>query len=556
MGSIRRSTFGTGLVIGLVLVLAAACGGGDGDDEETSPTGETEDVALTIPAEGDPVEGGALTVGLEAETDGWDPVNNRWAASGHTVALAIYDPLATWTPEGEVAPYLAEAFEPSDDFMTWDIVLRPDISFHNGEPLNAAAVEKLLEAHKASALTAPALEPVESIDVVEGDDLRVRVTMNQPWSVFPVVLTGQPGYVAAPEQLDAGEQASLRAIGTGPFIQDEWVPDREFVATRNPDYWREGLPYLEEVTFLPIPDVQTRMDTLETGGLNITATTDDQEIVNARDDAEAGDLQLIEDGSSGEETLVMLNTMVPPLDDIRVRQALAYATNKDAYIETLGSGIFVPANGPFTPSSRWYNPEVEETYPQYDPERARQLVDEYEAENGPIRFEFTSPPVLSNQEIVALLATQWAEVGIETEQTAKEQATFILDAVTGDFEANLWRQFGTPDPDGDYVWWAEQNANDIGEFSLNMARNRDSELTDALNRGRQTDDFDERKAAYDEVQVRLDEDLPYIWLTHTLWALIADDQVRNVGVWTLPDGEPAMPFLNGRFSVVELWMAR
>lgn len=552
MTSIRGIRGAFALGVALLLVLAAGCGGDDGDDT-TAPTGETEDVSFTIEAEGDPVEGGALYVGLEAETDGWDPVNNRWAASGHTVALAVYDPLATWNEDGEAVPYLAEAFEPSDDFMTWDIVLRPGVKFHNGDPLDGYAVEKLLEAHKESPLTAPALEPIESVDVVEGDDLRVRVTMNQPWSVFPVVLTGQPGYVAAPAQLDS-PNASLEAIGTGPFKQEEWTPDRQFVATKNPDYWREGLPYLEEVRFLPIPDVQTRLDTLETGGLNITATTDDQEIVAAREAAEAGELQLIEDGSNGEETFVLLNTMAPPLDDIRVRRALAHATNKQAYIDTLGSGIFVPANGPFNPTSPWYNPEVEEVYPQYDPEKARQLVEEYEAENGPIVFDFASPPVVSNQEVLELIATQWAEVGIETRQGSKEQATFILDAVTGDYQANLWRQFGTPDPDGDYVWWAEQNANPIGEFSLNMARNRDSELTAALNRARETDDFEERKAAYDEVQIRLAEDLPYIWLTHTLWGLIADDRVRNVGVWTLPDGGDAIAFLNGRFPVVEMWI--
>jgi ABC-type transport system substrate-binding protein len=538
------------LGLALLVLAAAACGGGD-DGEESSDTEESGERSLTIEAEGDPVAGGAIAVGLEAETDGWDPVNNRWAASGHTVALAVYDPLATWTPEGEVAPYLAETFTPNEDFTQWDIVLRPDITFHNDEPLNAEAVAKLLNAHRESALTAPALEPVETVEPV--DDLTVRVTMNQPWSVFPVVLTGQPGYVAAPEQLDS-DDAAQRAIGTGPFEQKEWIPDREFVATKNPNYWREGLPYLEEVTFLPIPDTQSRVDTLETGGINITATTDDEAIVQARDDAEAGDVQLLEDGSLGEEALVMLNTDVPPLDDIRVRQALAYATNKEAYIETLGSGIFQPANGPFSPSSRWYNPEVEEVYPQYDPERARQLVDEYEAENGPIVFDFAAPPIVTNQEVLALVASQWAEVGIETTQGAKEQATFILDAVSGNFSANLWRQFGSPDPDGDYVWWAEQNANPIGEFSLNMARNRDPELTDALNRGRETDVFEDRKAAYDEVQVKLAEDLPYFWLSATLWALIADDQLRGVGVATLPDGEPALPFLNGRFGVAELWI--
>jgi ABC-type transport system substrate-binding protein len=546
-------------VLAFALILAG-CGsdddGGGGDSGSGDSGGDSEgtsgdSTSITIPAEGDPVSGGTLTFGLEAETDGWNPVTNRWAVSGHTVAMSVFDPLAAWNEDGEPVPYLAESIEPNDDFTEWTVTVRSGVTFHNGEPLTADAVKQTMDGHLASALTAPALEPIASVEVV--DELTAKFVMNTPWAVFPVTLTGQPGYIPAPEQLTSPD-ASQVAIGTGPFMQEDWTPDRQWVGTKNPNYWRDGLPYLDEVIYQPIPDNQTRYNSIQTGDINLTHTTDDQLILSAREAAEAGDEQIVEDGSSGEETFVMLNTLVPPLDDVRVRQALAYATDKDSYIEVNGSGILLPANGPFNPASKWYNPDVEDAYPQFDPTKAQELVDEYESEVGPIEFTLGTTPVQSNQDAIAFLATQWSAVGIDVEQITTEQGQFILDAVTGDFEANLWRQFGSPDPDGDYVWWVSQNANPIGEFSLNFARNRDTEIDDGMNTGRESDVVADRESAYDEVQVRLADDVPYVWLNHTLWALIADDQVRNLGVFTLPNGDPGLSLVNGRYAVTEVWL--
>jgi ABC-type transport system substrate-binding protein len=551
-------------VLGLVLtagLLLSACGGGDDDDDdaggdppatsedERASSGETS--AITIAPEGDPVEGGELAFGLEAETDGWNPTTNRWAVSGIMVAAAVFDPLAAWNEDGEAEPYLAESFTPNDDFTEWTITLRSGVTFHNGEALTSDAVVQTFEGHLASALTAPALEPVESVEAI--DDLNVRVNMNQPWAVFPVVLTGQPGFIPAPEQLEAAD--SQNAIGTGPFVQQEWTQDAQWVGTKNPDYWREGLPYLDELTFKPIPETETRMASLETGDINMTHTTDDDAIIDWREKAEAGDAQIVEDGSSGEETFVMLNTLVPPLDDVRVREAIALATDKEAYIETTGSGILVPANTPFNPTSPWYSEEAAEAMPQYDPAAAQALVDEYEAEVGPIEFTLGTTPVTANQESISLLAAQWATVGIDAQTTTETQDQFILNAVSGDFEANLWRQFGAPDPDGDYVWWVSQNANEVGEFSLNFARNRDTEIDDAMNAGRESDDPATREEAYATVQERLNEDLPYIWLNHTLWAMIADNSVRYIGVTTLPDGQAGLGIYNGATRFTEVWRA-
>jgi ABC-type transport system substrate-binding protein len=544
----------------LVLVLvASSCGGSkkttsdekkDGEDV-TSERDEEGAADVTIEPSGDPVSGGTLVFGLEAETDGWDPTKNRWAVSGNIVGHAVFDSLAEWTADLEAVPYLAESIVPNEDFTEWVITLREGVTFHNGDPLTAEAVKQTMDAHLASGLTAPTLRPVQSIEVV--DDLTVKVVMSTPWASFPVVLTSQIGVVPAPAQLTSDDSAQ-RPIGTGPFAFEQWTPDNKWVGSRYAGYWREGLPYLDEVEFRPIPEVQTRVPSIETGDIDMTHTSDDETIVIYRDKANAGDVQMIEDGGNSEEVFVMLNTAVPPLDDLEVRQALAYATDKQSYIEVAGSGILVAANGPFDPSSPWYDPAVEDTYPQYDPDKARELVDAYEAENGPIEFSLGTTNVQSNITAVQLIQSQWKDIGIDVETKTSEQGQFIIDALNGNFEANLWRQFGSPDPDGDSVWWDSENAKPVGEVSLNFARNKDPDIDAALDAGRSTQDVDARKADYDTVQERLDTDIPYIWLTHTLWALIADNSVRNVGYVTLPDGQEGLGFYNGQVRLTETWL--
>jgi peptide/nickel transport system substrate-binding protein len=122
------------LAILLVLTaLAAACGGDDDDEGAGEPTGEESDQS----EQGDPVSGGSITVGLEAETPGWQPGSGNFANSGVAVAYAIYDPLVRLDENGEIRPYLAESIEANADFTEWTVKLRPDVKFHDDMPLNS-----------------------------------------------------------------------------------------------------------------------------------------------------------------------------------------------------------------------------------------------------------------------------------------------------------------------------------------------------------------------------------------------------------------------------------
>ena len=162
---------------------------------------------------------------------------------------------------------------------------------------------------------------------------------------------------------------------------------------KNPNYWREGLPYLDEVDFKIVVDDTSRSASLRTGDLDIMQTGSATELALFKEDvANTGaDFQIFE-ATEGEtsEAFVQTNGMKAPFDDIDARRALSYATDKEAYIEIVAGGRYEAANGPFSPSSPWY---VETDYPQYDPAKAQELVDKVKAKNGgDLRLRARRPP--------------------------------------------------------------------------------------------------------------------------------------------------------------------
>lgn len=550
-----------GASVALALLVGACGGGGDDDASEGTDGPATSANEQLIEPTGEVTPGGDVIFALEAETTGWDPTLDRWAVSGHQVGQTVFDQLATFNTDSEVEPYLAESFTPNDDYTEWTITLRPDITFHDGSPLTSEAVVALIENHLASPLTAPAIRPIEAVEAV--DELNATVTLSTPWASFPVVFTAQVGYVPAPSQYESGDQARRDTpIGTGPFVFESWTVDNEFVATKNEDYWRQDaagnpLPYLDKITYRPIIESQQRLAALQSGDINMFHTTDPEVIIDVREGADNGEFQIKEDGALGEESFIMLNTIEPPLDDLRVREALALATDRETYAQVVDKGIRPIASTPFVEGSPWFSQEAVDAYPAYDPAAAQVLVDEYEAENGPIQIEVGLTPSAANREATGFLGQQWAEVGIEVNFKETEQGEFINLALAGLYQADQWRQFGSTDPDGEFVWWDIENANEINTAALNFARIRSEELTAAMQTGRESDTFEARKAAYDEAQVILNEELPYIWLTHTIWAVAADPTVRNIGYATLPDGDEGLGFgtgFAGAIRMTEVWV--
>lgn len=533
------------LLVGALLL--ASCGGGG--DKNGSGNGASGDPNKEARA-GEPKPGGTLRYGLGAETSGWNPTKDRWGTAGNEVAKALFDPLAAYDADFGVHPYLAESIEPNDDYTEWTITVRPGVTFHNGDPLDAQAVKTNLDAHLDSALTGPALEPVEGIDVI--DDRSVVVRMSTPWVHFPNILTGQGGNVAAPAMLSDPEGAS-NPIGTGPFELDHWTPDKELVVTRYDDYWREGFPYLDSIKFIPINDNLTRLQTFDAGDLDINPTAIAEQVADLQEQADAGEIQLFVD-TKGEtlENFVQMNTAVEPFDDERVRMAMALAIDKEALNETLFEGVFETADGIFGKQSRWYTGV---DAPGYDPERAKELVDEYEEEVGPIEFEYIGTDRVEDTEIRSFLKSQWDEVGIDAELINLDSATHLVRVVGGNYQATNFSLFTSPHPDSDYPFLHSAEPCEIGAACLNLARFSDDELDAALETARGSDDPEVVKEQYAIVNERLAERVPYVFLWHSLDAVAAQNNVADVTTWTLPDTEdPGMPLLGAIHPLYQLWL--
>lgn len=531
-------------------LVVAACGSSGGGDSSGATTTD-----ITVKASGAPTPGGAVTFGVEAESDGFNPTTNRWAVSGHLVGSAVFDPLAAYDENGKAQPYLAKSFTPSADFKTWTIELRPNVNFSDGTPVDGAAVAKCLNAMRKDPLVGIALSNIASITT--SGPLSVTVATVDPDASLPAALTTQVGYVVAPAQLDAAPPANTRSpIGSGPFLQKEWVPDNHWTGTKNANYWRSDpagnkLPYLDSVEFRPITDPQSRVNSLLAGDVNMLHTTDFPAMAKLAAEAKSGALQVVFDPTENEESFVMFNTSKAPVDDVRVREGLKLCTDPSAIRMTNETPEDRAADSQFTKDSPWY---FDTGFKTNDPAAGKALLATVIAEKGPISLSLTTTPVPANVNTTALIKQQWEACGVSVTTTTTEQSKFILDMATGNYQADLTRQFSGTDPAVDYVWWAGKNAS--GALALNFARLNDPELNAALDKGRASPDMAIRQEAYATVQQRQTALVPYIWLAHSQWALGAAKNIRNFTSMTLPDGAKAQPFQGGIVKLTETWIEK
>ncbi|MEZ5170070.1 MAG: ABC transporter substrate-binding protein [Acidimicrobiia bacterium] len=516
-------------------MIASACNSGNDSGGESGASA------------GPPQPGGEIVIGLDAEGDGFNPATSQWGPATVQMALALMDPLTSIDEDGMWHPYLAESITPNDDFTEWTIRLRPGITFSSGNPVDAEAVKFNLDNVINSILVGPVLTGLNEPEVV--DDLTLKLTTDEPWSSLPLYLAGQPGYIGDPEWLGAPDSDPQAPVGSGPFVLEERTLDAQTVVVRNDGYWRDPYPYLDRVTFRIVPDTIQRVQALETGELDLTISQNDEDVVAIEENPNLESLTQF----STDESFVMLNVSQPPFDNPVAREALALGMDRDSWNSvTNPTGITRLADSPWPEESPWHPEGVE--FPDYDPDRARELVGRYEEETGePLSFRFGTTDAPEAERTQDILAEQWRDIGVEVDPYNSEQATLISDVLGGDYQALVWRQFNSPDPDGESHWWFSKNAE--GAVSTNFARNKDPRIDEALRAGRATDDVEVRRDEYRKVAEYLNEDLPYLWLQHTTWVVGFQKDLESVGVWEFPDGTPGAPVFNSQVQVYPIWLA-
>ena len=546
----RGTATGVGIAaIGASGGLLAACSSGSGSSSTTGAIATHPNGVSTAT----PKPGGALVFGVDAEEKGFSPTQGTFDEVGILYARTVFDPLMILAADSTPQPYLAQSVTPNGDYTVWTITMRPNLVFHNGSPCDAAAVAANFAAHKASALTGPAITTIDTVTVTS--PLVVTITMKSPWVPFDYYLTGGIGgqfaFIAEPNWLNSNSQTN--PVGTGPFVFQEWVPNDHFTATKNPHYWRSGYPYLDSITYKPIPDPDQLLSSLTSGSVDIMHSDTPNAISTLRSDTSLG---YVDDSTNvaGESDMgcLLLNLDKPPFNNLKVRQATAYAISSAQYVKVIDQGIFPTSNGPFSSNSPYY--VADNGYPVYNVSKAKQLVQEAQQETGqPVSVTVNHVPDPTTTRIAEYLQQALQTAGITVTLSPIQQAQIINTALLGTFQAQVWRQFGAVDPDMNYIFWSPTNANTPG-FSINMARNTDPAMQTALLQGRKSPNKSDRIAAYQQVSKLLGSDIPYVWYDRTVWAIGAQPTVENFDNPTTPTGAKAFGLIGGAIWPTQIWL--
>ena len=507
--------------------------------------------ASAVPAGADraakaPKRGGSASFGLEAEsTGGFCIPFATLASSGNQVVNAIYDNLVVRNTKGDYVPYLAKSVTPNADSTQWTIALRPGVQFHDGTPFDAAALKTNLDTDRGLNSAYPpglgqfALANIATVDVT--GPLSVVVTTKVPWIAFSAYLTLP---MVAPAQLADPATCATNMIGTGPFTLVEWRQNESLTVKRNPNYWRKGFPYLDEIVFRPITDDQARLNGLTSGELALMTTSISKTIADLKGEAANGDINLVVTDQGAETAYLLLNTSKAPFDDIVARRAVAAAANPRQINTIRNQGLNKIATGPFPPDHAAY---VANKNPHHDLKLAKQLAKQYEAERGqPISFEYLANPDPEQVAIATLIKEQQAKAGIEVSIRLADQSAVIDDILGGSFQSVGSRGFPGADPDTQYFWWHSGSPLNFGRFS-------DPEIDRLLDEARSEPDPATRVKLYQDLNRRFAEQVYDLWSWYALWAAASQTDIKGVAGPPLPDGGGRQAVLfNGLVPVLGL----
>ncbi|HXW33834.1 MAG TPA: ABC transporter substrate-binding protein [Acidimicrobiales bacterium] len=550
---IDRRSFLAGTVAAGAGGLLAACGSSSGSTSSTA-SGPRDGVTSATPK-----RGGTLVFGNEAEINSFDPAAGRWDESGINYARTVYDPLTIIDAAGNVQPYLAQSVTPNGNYTQWTIKVRPGVRFHDGTTCDAAAIAGSMNHFKSGELGLVSTQPIQSITT--SDPTTVLVNLNQPWVPFDKYLAGgiggQIGYIVAPamvQQISANPNAQVTPIGTGPFKFSQWTPNDHFTAVRNQDYWRTGLPYLDAITWRPIPDATQRASSLQSGNIDMMHTDVAEVILEFQNADQYG---YIDDLGSvvGQPDMdfTMLNLKAAPFTDLRVRQACAMAINTEQYKAIINKNLNPISNQPFVPGTPFYAPV---SYPSFNPSQAKSLVQQVARDTSkPVSFVYGSTTDPAAVQAAQLVQTNFTAVGMQVQLQQFQQDDLINNALAGKFQAVEWRQFAAVDPDLNYLFWSPTTI--FGpplNIASNFARNTDPQVETLLQQGRRSTDPSARALAYQNLAERFAKDLAYLWTDRAVWAIVTQSKVQNWNNPTTPAGTKAYGMIVGTVWPTQIWV--
>lgn len=508
----------------------------DDDVEDEDENDEDDDAAAEEP-EGDR-QGGTITFVYSPTIIDLD-VHGDNVGTTNEVSHYYYETLFDRDENQEVHGHLATDAELSDDGLVHTLTLQEGVTFHDGNEFNAEVVVWNINRKMDNELPLWDLFPLDNIEAV--DDMTVDITLTRPSPGLYGLLASRVWSMYNPTWVDeVGEDAlSEDANGTGPFRLVEYVPNEIMRLERNEDYWQEGLPYLDEVIFRVVPDINTRATMIESGEADVALALSMQDIQRF---SEAEDGPKVVLGTPSLQYYITINTQLAPLDDVSVRQALNHAVDKEGIIQTVFLGEYAEV------ATAVYLPRVIDGYSdagayEYDPDRARELLEETGwVENGDGIREKDGEQLTINLltrrghttgdiEIAELVEAMLGEVGVNCEVEIQESATF-RDAATvpvEDADYNLLNlSVRTVTNDAEYTMLTFYSCDSAAPRYYNRAYFCDEQVDEWIDESFQAPTLEERNEFYVDIIQRVRDLAPIIMLFDSIESVAVNPNLEGI----------------------------
>ena len=474
-------------------------------------------------------QGGRLVAAWAQDPVGLDP-HITSAYSSFQILENVLDTLVTLDAEQNVIPSLAESWEVSEDGLTWTFHLRDDVRFSNERLMDAEDVvfsfTRMLDPETGSG-NAYLLAGVNAIEAEDARTVVLSLDAPNPGLLGKLAINKAVGIIAR-ESVEDGT-INTEPLGTGPFQISDFQPGTRLLLTRNPHYWQEGLPYLDEVEIRIIPDESVRRSALISGDVDWAIAVPPQAVEELRGREDI----IISEVPAGAYWYIGLNLEREPLNDVRVRQAIAFAINRNNLATAGAFGNAEVTQDPIPSSSVWdfgFAPFDQ------DIDQARALLAEAGFAEG---FALEIMPTTQYEESIRMaqvLQADLAQIGIRASIQSLEWAEWLETQGEGNYDSYICSWNGLVDPDD--FFFAQHRTGEV----FNFTGYSNPTVDELLDEGRGIADMDSRREIYAEINRIIVEEAPYIYIYNPLnihafrpnvqnFEARADQSVRFVETW-------------------------
>ncbi len=441
-------------------------------------------------------KGGTMNVSIGRAPGKLNPFLHR-LNSEYLLGELLYSGLTRLGQDMSPVPDLAQSWAPNDDLTVWTFTLRAGVTFHNGQAVTAndvaASLTRVLD-KKTGSPGRRNLGPIESVTAPSADKVMIKTSL--PYGDLPVALAYSTAKVV-PANIASGDLAPLdrQAIGTGPFKLVSYEPDRLTVVERNPDYFLDGLPYLDKLNLMVFPDATAEMAALIAGEVDLALEVPPADFKRVSGATGVTGLRT----ASGRFIDIVMANDRPPFNDARVREALSLSIDREAMIELVAEGYGTPGNdSPINVAYRYY---ADAPLKRPDIARAKQLLADAGHPNG-LDVTLVASVKPGYRQTLAVVVREMAKAaGFNIEVQTMAHSTY-LDQVwkKGDFYVGFYNMQPTEDAIFKLLF--------TSDAAWNETRWNNKGFDDLVQRARTTVDTKARAELYSEAQALMRAEVP------------------------------------------------